>query len=87
MAAANNGHIETVDILLIKGANPDKQDKVSYISSCERYHNKLIWQSGWSALMAAVFNFYDDVALRILRAGAAPHIQDNVEFYMSYLPC
>ena len=28
--------------------------------------------------MAAVFNHYDEVALRILKAGATPHIQDNV---------
>ena len=29
MAATNNGHLAIVDILLLKGAKPDLQDKVS----------------------------------------------------------
>ena len=28
--------------------------------------------------MAAVFKGHDDIALRIIRAGATPHIQDKV---------
>ena len=32
MAAANNGHFGTVDILLNRGADPDMQDKVSVVS-------------------------------------------------------
>ena len=39
-------------------------------------------QSGWSALMAAVYKGYDDVALRIIQAGATPHLQDKVSVYI-----
>ena len=35
-------------------------------------------QCGWSALMAAVYKRHDDVALRMIEAGATPHIQDQV---------
>ena len=37
-------------------------------------------QDGWSALMAAVFKSFDDIALRLIQAGATPHIQDKVRF-------
>ena len=32
MAASNNGHLGTVDILLDRKADPDKQDDVSLVS-------------------------------------------------------
>ena len=35
--------------------------------------------------MAAVFKRHDDVALRIITAGAAPAIQDKVKFYSHYV--
>ena len=37
-----------------------------------------ISQSGWSALMAAVYKHHDDIALRLCEAGATPHLQDKV---------
>ena len=81
MAAANNGHLGMVDVLLQKGVNPDMQDHVSYtcILDCMiRPDCELTFQTGWTALMAAVLKDYHDVALRIIEAGATPHIQDHV---------
>ena len=37
-------------------------------------------QTGWSALMAAVYKSHKDVALRLIEAGATPHIQDAVSW-------
>ena len=35
-------------------------------------------QVSWSALMAAVYNGHEAIALRIIEAGATPHLQDKV---------
>ena len=35
-------------------------------------------QGSWSALMAAVYKGHEAIALRIIEAGATPHLQDKV---------
>ena len=35
-------------------------------------------QSGWSALMAAVWNGHEEIAFKLIDAGATPNIQDKV---------
>ena len=53
-----------------------------YIHLCGVY---LTLQSGWSALMAAVWRSHEEVALRMIEAGATPDIQDKarVMLYMT----
>ena len=41
MEAANNGHLATVDLLLERGAKPDMQDQVSFITVCEGHRQTL----------------------------------------------
>ena len=38
-------------------------------------------QSGWSALMAAVYNCHNEIALRLIEAGATPDLEDKVATY------
>ena len=38
----------------------------------------LVFQTGWSVVMAAVHNNHEDIALRLIEAGPTPDIQDNV---------
>ena len=83
-AAANNGRYGTVDILLDRGAIPDMQDHVSPTDYIQLVLlNLCSHQSEWSALMAAVYKRHDEVALRIIKGGATPHLQDKVQ--SSYL--
>lgn len=35
-------------------------------------------QSGWSALMAAVYQHHDKIAMRLIEAGATPDLEDKV---------
>ena len=48
---------------------------VLHYANCYKYIDH---QTGWSALMAAVYKSHKDVALRLIEAGAIPHIQDAV---------
>ena len=87
MAAARNGRHNSVVKLLEYKANPDLQDDVSlsrnymgvYTKVCDVY---LTLQSGWSALMAAVWRSHVEVALRLIEAGATPDIQDKVRLLL-----
>ena len=80
MAAARNGQYGTVNLLLERGADPNMQDHVGATNGKPRAIFKMCVcsQSGWSALMAAVFQRHDEVSLRIIKAGATPHLQDKV---------
>ena len=84
MAAARNGRYGAVDLLLERGANPDMQDHVGWGKAYNNYYySHYVLQGGWSALMAAVYKRHDEVALRIIQAGATPHLQDKVTWSMS----
>ena len=45
----------------------------------EGLHFGVLLQKGWTALMEAVDKGHDDIALRIIKAGATPHIQHKVD--------
>ena len=81
MAASNRGHYKAVDILLLRGANPHMQDNVRSrndhcikppcLCLCVVCPNCLLVlvsnpsQTGWSALLAAVFMGHDKIVLRL----------------------
>ena len=52
---------------------------VNYSTFYYIYH-----QTGWSALMEAVFKARENIALRLIEAGATSHIQDNVSLSQSF---
>ena len=41
-------------------------------------------QTGWSALMAAVYKHHDDIVEQLLKGGATPLIQDKVVPFLNF---
>ncbi|CAI8035374.1 Ankyrin-3 [Geodia barretti] len=92
MEASRQGNVEIAGLLLDKGADPNRTNNEGWTALMAATNNgrygtvDILLQKeqtrtcktiGWSALMAAVYKRHDEVALRIIQAGATPHLQDK----------